>query len=275
MSGNVFCKYEVGAYGIPGDNSTLMDDGKYHATGTRKCIIVRSGHNSDGTGVGPLQGGFFFELTRGLIDAGFTVYCIDAGGPNSWWNAASTTALKAAISHLQSLFGITKVGLFGGSMGGGVCIQALKDATVKANVCGVATISAPVDLDYAHGTAGYTPPYTYDTAATPTFGDWQADCEAADAYNTNAAGWAAATVGHHIWDEPASWRGLPFPLKLWHGDRDQVVPYAMAQWWVGQVNDPQVTLRTLPGAFHTPPTPEFLGPPTAEYIDFFNSLTWS
>lgn len=282
MSGDVVCEYQANAgYGISGDNATLMDGGNYKATGTRRCIIVRSGHGSDGSGVGPLQGVFgFFEQTRAFADAGYTVYCIDAAGPNSWWNAPSTTALKAAIAYLQTLFGVTKVALYGGSMGGGVVIQSLKDAMVKAAVCGVATISAPTDLDYFNGTPGYTTPYTYDATATPTFGAYAGTavgtgCRATDSYNCSAANWEATAAGHKIRDEPASWRSLPFPLRMWHGTVDQVVPYNQSNWWVGQVNDPQVTMRTLPGAFHTPALPSQLGPPLSEYLDFFGGLAWT
>lgn len=271
MSGTVVCEYQGLAYGITGENATWMHDGKYRADQSKRRIIVaRSGHGSDGTGVGPLQGGFFFEITRAFIDAGYDVYCIDAGGPDNWWSPDGITAFTAAINSLKTRFGISKVALYGGSMGGGESIQAVK--TLASSLIGVACISAIEDLDYAHGTSGYTTPYTYNHTATPTFGDWTAECETA--YHTNAAGWAVAAAGHLIHDEPASWRGLPFPVRLWHGDQDEVVPYAMAQWWVGQVNDAQVTLRTLPGAFHTPAQPSTLGPPTQEYLDFFNGLAW-
>lgn len=271
MSSNVCTRYENNAYGITGDNALLMDDGKYRSDNSkRRCIIVRSGHGSDGTGVGPLNYGAFFEITRACVDAGYTVYSIDAGGPTTWWNPAAMTATAAAIAHLKAIFGVSKVAFFGGSMGGGVLLQALK--TMHADVCGLASISGATDLDYFHGTVGYVPAYTYNHAATPTFGNWKA--EVAASYGATDSTWVAQSAGHHIVDEYASWRGL-CPIRWWHGDSDNVVPYAQAKAFVDGVNDPLVTLRTLPGAFHTPPTPLYLGPATTEYLDFFNSLTWT
>lgn len=280
MSSDVLCTYATGQYGISGDNSLIMDNGKHRDTPSkRKVILVRSGHGSDGTGVGPLQAGAFFEVTRALADADFTIYSIDAGGPNNWWSPRGMTAMTAAGAWVKSTWGVTKYSIFGGSMGGGQAIQAAKTPAIAADLVGVATISAPVDLDYANGTPGYTTPYTYDTTQTPTFGDWSGTvvgtgCRATDSYNCTAAAWTTTTAGHRIHDEVASWRGLAFPISMWHGTLDQVVPYNQAAWWVGQVNDPNVELITLPGAFHTPPTPPFLGPPTSDYIDFFKSLAW-
>lgn len=270
MSGAVYTRYESNVY-FAGDNSLLMDNGRYHASGTRRCIIVRSGHGSDGTGVGPLNSPFFFEVVRALVDADYTVYSINAAGGNSWWNAASTSAVAAAITHLQTTFGVTKWAGYGGSLGGGVLLQALK--TLHTDCVGLAIISGACDLDYFHGTAGYTPAYTLPVGNE--FGDWTAECETA--YATNAAGWAAATAGHRIRDEYASWSGLGVPIRMWQGDADVVVPHDQALAFVNGVSDANVTLRTLPGAGHTPPSPgsPYFGPEFHEYIDFYDSLNWS
>lgn len=272
MSSNVCTRYESPAYGITGDNAMLMDNGKARSDNSkRRCIIVRSGHGSDGTGVGPSNAGFFFEVTRACTDAGYTVYCIDAAGPTSWWNPASTTAVAAAIARLKTLFGISKVAFFGGSMGGGVLLQAIKSQ--HASVAGMASISGATDLDYFHGTVGYVPAYSYNTVQTPTFGNWRAECEAS--YGATPSTWVAQSAGSRIRDEYSSWRGLGIPIRWWHGDADNVVPWAQANAFVQGVADPLVTLRTLPGAFHTPPTPQYLGPEAAEYLEFFDSLTWT
>lgn len=275
MSGDVSCEYAVGQYGIAGDNSTLMHNGKTWAAGTRRCIIVRSGHGSDGTGVGPLNNPGFFEVTRALVDAGYTVYNVNAAGA-SWWGPAGITAMAAAVSYLQTRFGITKFALFGGSMGGGVVIQSLK--TLAANCLGVATISAACDLDYFHGSgvSGYVPGYSFPSSGS-YFGAFQAETEGVGCYNCTHANWDTASAGHKMWNEYSSWHGLGIPIRLWHGDSDGLVPIGQAQAFVAGVNDPNVTLRTLVGAGHTPWAPGAIGgfgPELGEYTKFFNSLAW-
>lgn len=277
MSSDVRCEYGVGVYGYAGDNSTLMDNGLYVPDNSkRRCIIMRSGHGTDGTGFGPAYGGSFFEHSRMLCDAGYTCLCIEASSINSWWNPNAITAVADAISYLQTRFGITKWAGFGGSMGGGVMIQALK--TLSANCLGLATISGACDLDYFHGAgvSGYTPAYTLPAGSS--FGGFTADMESAGAYNCTHAAWDTATAGHKIYNEYSTWHGLGVPIKMWQGDQDTIVPLTQAEAFIAGVDDPGVTLRVLPGAYHTPWAPGpggGYGPPLYEYLDFFNSLAWT
>jgi pimeloyl-ACP methyl ester carboxylesterase len=257
-------RYQIGYYQA-GENALLMDDGKHQTT--RKVIIMRGGHGSDGTSQGPLSGGFYFEPSRALIDAGFTLYNINAGGGTAWWNNAAMTAVGNAIAYIQSTFSVSKVAFLGASMGGGTMIQALK--SYSASVCGTGLLSPALDLDFFHGTAGYTPSYDY-TGAT-SFGVYASEMETA--YGTNAAGWATATAGHKIHDEYGTWVGKG-PIKIWQGDADTTVPIGQVQAFANGVGS-DVTLRTLAGGGHVPPIPAVGGPPMQEYVDFFNSLAWS
>lgn len=264
---SIVARYGVGIYQA-GENEFLMDNGRNYAT-TRRVIITRGGHGADANGVSPALSGYYFEPFRPLIEAGYVVYSVSAGGATSWWNAAAMTALGNAVTKAKALYGCNKVGLFGVSMGGGVMLEGLK--TVSASVCGTAVLSAASDLDFFHNTAGYTP--AYDT--TPSGGMPTAYAtEMETSYGTNAAGWSAAAAGHKIRDEYATWRGLG-PIKCWHGDADVTVPIGQIQAFVAGVNDPKVTLRTLPGAGHIPAIPLVLGPDPVEYLQFFNSLAWS
>lgn len=265
MTTNIVSKPEVGIYAALED-AVLMNNGLYQVPSQRKVIIQRGGHNSTGIDGGPVSGGFYFEPTRALIEAGFTIYSINAGGGQSWWNQNSVNMVVAAIARIKALYGVSKVALWGGSMGGGVMAQALK--TVYADVCGLGGLSPALDLDFYHG-APYVPAYAIGGAAT---GAYRAEVEAA--YGTNAAGYDAAAAGHKIRDEYATWRNK-CPIRWWQGDTDTTVPWGMVNAFVAGVNQPQVTIRTLVGSGHVPPLPAFGGPPMKEYIDFYNSLTWA
>lgn len=266
MSGSTYCVYEVGLYSA-GEDAYIIDDGKYHAPGTRKVIIFRSGVTNTGLSEGPISGNLFFEPLRALVDKGFTIYAINAGGPTSWGNPNSVAMVAAAKTRIKALFGVTKVAYYAMSMGGLVMLNAIKSD--HSDVIGFGALSPACDLDWFHGTAGYTPAYTHPGATS--FGGFTASMEAA--FGTNTAGWAAATAGKKVYDEPATWRGL-MPMKFWEGDADVTVPFGQVQSFVTNVADAQVTLRTLSGSPHVPYLPSVGGPPMQEYVDFFKSLAW-
>lgn len=264
---SVVGRYGVGIYQT-GENEFRIDNGRNYPN-PRRVIVARGGHGSDANGVSPELSGYYFEPFRPLVEAGYVIYSASCGGGVAWWNNAAITALTAAVAKAKTDYGCNKVGLFGASMGGATMIQGLK--TLSASVCGTAVLSAASDLDFLHNTSGYTPAYdTTPSGGMPT--GYVTEMETA--YATNAAGWAAATAGHKIRDEYSTWNGKG-PIRCWHGTLDATVPIGQVQAFVTGVNDPNVTLRSLPGAGHIPPIPLVLGPDPNEYLQFFNALTWS
>lgn len=265
--------YELpSAYMASPEDACMLDNGKLQPT-PPKIVLFRGGHGSTGIACTAISGGFYFEPFRAMVEKGYMVYGISAAGGSSWGNPASVAAVVAAIAHLKAVFGVGKIALCGGSMGGLVVLNALK--TVHADVCGTILMSPACDLDWFHGTAGYTPAYAHPGATS--FGGYTAEMESAASYNTNAAGWAAATAGSRVHDEYSSWHNLGAgPIRAWTGDNDMTCPIGAYQAFVAGANDPLVTLRTLVGAPHLPPLPgPGQGPPYSEYTDFLKSLSWS
>lgn len=257
--------YDAGVYQASEKELVITD---FFRRTTRPAIIFPPGHTGDAFGFGPQNGGLSFEPVRALAQSGFACFSIDGGGPATWGGPVAQTAMANAVAHALALFGGTKVGLFGFSMGGATCSNYVKRNAAK--VAGVWLSDPVLDLDYVHSTAGYTPAYTVAPAGPTAPAGWAAEAEAA--YSTNAAGWTAATAGWRIHDDAASYRGL-CPIRISHAVDDTTLSYSGSQRFVADVNDPNVTLR--PGNLTGDHVGQFANLPTSEIVSFFQSLAWS
>lgn len=254
-------KQEQGVYQA-GEWATLITDGTYQAT--RRSIVIPPGHGNGGRGYQPPNTGF--EFARALAEAGFAVYTIDAGGVATWGGPAMQTALGNAVNHMLSLFGGTKVGLLGYSMGGLGTLNYIKRNPTL--VAGAYFLEPVTDLDWVHSTAGYTPPYDISGVGVVQ-AVWNTEAETA--YSATSATWATQSAGYRVHDEPQTFRGL-CPMTFAHATDDTVVPSNATVAFVQAVNWSTVTLRagTLTGNH----TGIFTTLPAHELVDFYDSLTW-
>lgn len=208
-------------------------------------IIALHGRGADATVytpyVDPAVTGPGYHVWK-LVEAGYLVMAIDAGGITTWGNAASVAAVNSAITFLNGKgYDTTKISIFGWSMGTAVSLNWIKRNPTKIK-CAFLWAVAP-DLDWAHTQPTYT-------------------AEIDTAYGGN---YAANAPGYKIVDEPASFRNI-CPIKIYHGDADTTIPITKAQEFVTNVNDPLVTLTTVAGGSHTS---VFAGASAASVIQFF------
>lgn len=255
----------VSQYGISGDASFLMWDERFAAE-KRRCIVVPHGNHGAASDSGPGQAGAFFELIRHLCEHGFTCYAIDAGGASTHANQTSIDAMHAAVTYLGTRFGaqLSGVAALAPSMASGITLNEIKQH--PSDLLGAALLSAITDYDFHYYAAGsYTPDYTETVCTQGLY-----TSELNTAYSCTSGTWPTASAGHRIHDERTTWRGK-CPIRIWHGDADNVAPYAAAVKFVNDVADPNVTLRTLSGKGHVP----FFAVRFGEYTDFFRSLAWT
>ena len=191
------------------------------------AIIALHGHGGDAAQMIPYWIGS--EHMRKLVEAGFQILSIDAGGPATFNNDVAMNAISKAYDWLATVNGMagSKVGMIGWSMGGGNTLQWIKSNSDKVTC---ALLWAPLtDLDYH---AGYPP--------TPS-------AEAQAAYGGN---YVVNSVGHKIADEKATWRNK-VPIRIVQGMSDTTVPPSKTQAFVTGVGDPKVTMEPVIGADHT------------------------
>lgn len=210
---------------VAGENTCLMKPVGRPATEC-KAIITLHGHGGTFSQMMPFWAGG--DHTRVLVEAGYQVFCIDAGGQFTWDNDTAMAAITAAYNYLlaNGMLG-TKVGVIGWSMGGGNALQWIKLNSAK--VSGALLWAPMTDLDY----------FCYPGGVATAEGD--------AAYGGN---YAVNSAGHKIANELTTWKDK-CPIKIYHGQSDSTVPYAKSQAFVAAVNQPQVTMNLMPGADHT------------------------
>ena len=254
-----------GGYVPTTDFALVATDGRRYGTlpadRSLRIVLASASHGATGSIVGPVAATFaYYQHVTALVHTGRYLVCgIDAAGGVAWSNDSALTAMTNARAWLRTLTNSpVKIGLMSYSMGGLLALNWIKrNPTLVAG----AQMFAPVtDLDWAHG-------------ANPGYGilapgSWAGEIETA--FGTNAAGYAAATAGYRVMDEPASWRGI-CPIKIAHGASDAAVPPAASAQFVSLVNDPQVTLRPNTTGHHTT---VFGSVPVDETVRFFDSLNW-
>lgn len=259
-----FGQYAIGKYQTgEGQLRLSAQDAKFD--GTEHGILVMHGHGGDATQFDMLTS-YQGAHTEALADAGFIVLSIDAGGPATWGNDAAMTAGLNAYNWLVGAGKAKagKVGVMGWSMGGLNSLNWIKRNASK--VAGAWEWCPATDLDYFHGTSGYTP--AYDHTGNMFFGNWASEIDGAygGAYST-------ASAGHRIRDEYASWHGLGIPIRVAHADNDQTIPVAQNRdGFVAGVNDPNVTFREVTTGDHTG---LFNYVPTSEVVAFYQGLSWT
>lgn len=220
--------YQIGGYQA-GEASVLTEPKFAQRDGTSVGVIGVHGHGGNAL---QFQAASFSSggPVLALVQAGFTVFSIDAGGPTPWADDAEMTAITNAYNYLQNVVHVRpgQICVIGWSMGGLAVLNWVKrnPSLVKA-----ACVFAPAtDIAYFHdNNSGYAAEIESDYGG--------------------AGAWAANIAGHSPTGEPQNYRGLP-PVRIYHGDVDTTVPVGQSQAFVNAVNDPNLALRVLAGKDH-------------------------
>jgi dienelactone hydrolase len=223
----------------------------WNADGAGKVIICVHGHSADGTQFGPnstITGQN--PLMKALTDAGFALFSIDAAGGAAWSNDTCLTAMNNAVSYMtnEPLNGrIDRYGLMGFSMGGCAVLEFHKRHV--SNVACTWAWEPALDLNYMEVTGGYTDVQT--------------------AYG--GASWPSNIAGHSPYDEPANFRGLGRKIVCTGAVSDTTVPVSHISTFVTNVNDPDVTFRSISSGSHADC---FNNVPPSEVVSFFQAGAW-
>jgi pimeloyl-ACP methyl ester carboxylesterase len=256
--------YSVGLY-QSGEGQLVSVSRKTPLNNTAKGVIAIHGHGADCTQMVQYQAAQGLHI-KALADAGLIVMSIDAGGTATWGYSAAMTAISNAYTWLTTTGGAAtgKVAIFAWSMGGFNALNWIKRNPTK---CGPAALWAPAsDLDFFHGTGGYTP--SYSTTGT-TAGNYTSEI---DGVYGGSANYAANSAGYRVRDEYSSWHGIGVPIKIFHAVDDATVPVAQNRdAFVPGVNDSSVTFRSISSGGHTG---LFDQVSPSEVINHYNSVSW-
>lgn len=199
--------------------------------GTAKTIIGTHGHGNNWTGWQQDRLGWSNTPSAGgqevaLVDAGYVLASIDAGGPNSWGCAASQDAMTAAYNWLAAnrIAAGPKVGIVCYSMGGLVALNWLRSNPDK--VAGVFCFTPAVDLQYFWSQGG-----SYQTEIDTALG-------------------GAAISTYSPAANPAAYTNLDVPVAIYVGDADTTVPPTQTADFVAAVNNPRWTRQVVAGYDH-------------------------
>lgn len=243
----------------------------------RKGILAIHGANNDGydfVSATSAWGTMPLDLADML---GYAIVSMDTGF-RSQGNPLALAAVTAAYNYLtNTVLGVTgaKVGVIGSSMGSrnsllwcranaskvfGVALgPTYADSQVRHTIGYQRQWNVPTDApnaalwpQLAPGMPGTTDTHYLDYAyLVPTPGYLGGP----DPYDTSV--WQTNFVNPGWGDvemHPEYWANLGFPIRIWHAEQDEGIPYQVSEWWVGAVGSANVTKRaniTRSGAKHT------------------------
>lgn len=234
----------------------------------RRPLIVLHGH--DATSWQSFQGGALgLHLPTLCDDGGHVAIAPDlktlaagAATAHSWPSPPVMQTISDAYAAIVGLIGgtvgVTRVGLFCWSGGGG---DGLVWAKQNPDLVAALWAYNPLtDVRWAYSEPGYVPDYA--GPASPGGATWTAEID------EQLNGYAAHGAGYLISDERAAWRGLDIPMLLAQGDADTTIPPDGTRRFVEVVADPLVQLRVTAGGHSN------LGAvPSGEVAQFFGSST--
>lgn len=217
--------------------------------GRSRLIIAAHGHGGGAEQWAPSFTGLGVHAAALVLTGRYVVVAIDAGGPTSWGNAASMTAVADARTWAVGRGARAgRYGLAGYSMGGAVALNRLKrDA---ANVAGAMLWAPLTDLGYAN-----TVNPSWSAEITAAFGSW------------------AATAGYRIADEAASTYADPSlpPVRIVHATDDATVPYSQSTAFAAAAGA-RVAVRSP--AITGGHVGLFTETPVAETVAHFDGCAW-
>jgi pimeloyl-ACP methyl ester carboxylesterase len=279
-----------GTHTLPNENGLGLQPGGWASSPRKQVIVALHGDAALSTMWAPsaggqpnvastLSGGYSAWQTVEL--GGYFVLAIDAGGSGNWGGPTCQSRISDAYTYAMSTLGSTstKVGIMAWSMGGVGAMNWL--AANPSKVSGVWLWEPALDLQFFNQTSVPYPgglPYSASYAASaynggagtasPTVG------QAAEIATVYPSGFA----GSDPMQNTSSFKGLGVPVKIVNASDDNAVPPGLLSYFVAQVNDPNVTLRSpQPLGSHDSPGP--MGPgastvPPLEVVQFFKGLAW-
>lgn len=203
----------------------------WKANGVTKGIIALHGHGGNWTQWQQDRTGYNNVPSAGghqtaLVNAGYLVASIDAGGPTSWGCAASQDAMTSAYNDLINggYIAGTKIGLIVYSMGGLIGLNWLANNASK--VACVWAFTPGLDLQYFYNEGG----------------SYQSEITAA----LNGA--SIATYSPQA--NASAYTALKVPLSLYVGSNDTTVPPAQSANFVTAANNPNWSRTEVAGYDH-------------------------
>lgn len=259
---------------------------------SRRQVIIAI-HPDEGGGVDwiPSAASAGWSSSQLADQGGYFVLAPDCGGTQNWGNPTAVTRIHDAYTYATTAIASgglgstsSKVGILAYSMGGlGACNFLASYSTL---VCGIWMWEPVVDIRFLNQYAvSYTAPYstTYAssqyngyTGGTITGVNSTQSTEIAAAY---PSGFSASDPMQNI----SSFRGLGVPIKITNASDDNGVPPGMLSYFVSQIANANVTLRSpQPLGAHNTPGPMGGSPlssypstvPPSEVQAFFDSLAW-
>jgi dienelactone hydrolase len=211
----------------------------------RRIIIAPHGHGGDSNFI-RMEGRFhtnpgsawLADHSRVWADAGYVVGCIETGPQghvDEWFDNDAIDRQNALINYLQTTLGckVGRVGFSGMSMGGGTALAyyILNPGKVSAMY-----IFAPAtDLQWLGSKAGYVPPYSINAGVTAPDPTWATEL---------STDYPSGYVTHDPIENIPAYRNPGIKIKIVHGTDDTLIPYNASTYFVNQVNDPNVTMRS-------------------------------
>lgn len=242
-----------------------------HGAVGRRIILCPHPHGSDSNFI-RMEGRYhaspgaswMADHTRAWADAGYVVACIDnvtSGGVNEFFDNDAIDRQNALINYLQTTLGC-KAGPVGGSgmsMGGGTILAFF--LLNPGKLAAIYAFAPGLDLQWLGSKAGYNPPYAVNAGVLAPDPAWATEL---------GTDYPTGYTAHDPMENIAAYRNPGIPIKIVHGTDDTLVPYNASTYFVAQVNDPKVTMRT----------PDVTGGhsvllmdniPVKETLDFFNN----
>lgn len=223
---NVVTSWRQGDYAA-GQFALVMHNRAARFDQTRPGILCFHGRNA--TGASFMQH-VLFGLTphiTALLNEGYIVYSIDAGGLTTWGNDVAMDAALAALDRMEEMTKPGMSALMGWSMGGLNALNFMKRHPSRLR--GAFLWAPAADLGWAHSQPAWT-------------------TEINNAYGGN---YAVNSVGHDPASEPAAYRDLP-PIHVVSSEDDDVLSTSETEDFVAAVNDPNLTMETLSSGAHFP-----------------------
>lgn len=211
----------------------------------RRIIIAPHGHGGDSNFI-RMEGRYhtnpgaawMADHTRVWADAGYVVGCIDnvtSGGVNEFFDNDAMDRQNALINYLQTTLGCKagRVGFSGMSMGGGTALAY--HILNPGKVAGMYIFAPATDLQWLGSKAGYTAPYAINAGVLAPDPTWATEL---------GTDYPTGYTAHDPMENIAAYRNPGIKIKIVHGTDDTLIPYNASTYFVGQVNDPNVTMRT-------------------------------
>lgn len=190
--------YGSGAYVAGEGHVAIVPRGQ--ASTTKRAVIFLHGWQGDATYALSLEDwSAQVALIRTILDAGYWVFSIDAGGPGAWANNTALTNIGLAKTWIQSNFAVPsgKVHVLGISMGGLTALAwANQNPTLAASCLSIIPV---LDIEYVRANNVNSAAASIDSAYGGTYVDSTQKAVHNPSYFVTQAGAGILSVPTQLW----------------------------------------------------------------------------